>query len=133
MIIDSSALLAMILKEDDGEHFKHAIMAANIRLLSAANYVEIGLRLTYGNDDPLPARKIDGLIEVMKIAIEPVTAEQAKIALSAFRDFGRSKHPAALNYGDCFAYALAQDKRMPLLFKGNDFSQTDVRSAMARH
>jgi ribonuclease VapC len=73
---------------------------------------------------------LDDLIERSGIVIEPVTAEQAKIARLAYRDFGKgSGHPAALNFGDCFSYALARDKREPLLWKGDDFGHTDIRSA----
>ena len=82
-------------------------------------------------NDPVLSRRVDELLEILAIGIEPVTVEQARIARQAYKDFGRgSGHPARLNFGDCFAYALAKDKGQPLLYKGNHFSHTDVRSAL---
>jgi ribonuclease VapC len=81
--------------------------------------------------DPVLSRKLDDLIEKAEITIEPVTAEQAKIARQAYRDFGKgSGHPAGLNFGDCFSYAVARDKREPMLWKGDDFGQTDLGSVI---
>jgi ribonuclease VapC len=85
-----------------------------------------------GSKDPIASRRFDELIEAAQIAIEPVTEAQARIARQAYRDFGKtSGHPAKLNFGDCFSYALAKSKGEPLLFKGQDFSRTDVKSARA--
>ena len=81
--------------------------------------------------NPIASRRLDELIAEAAISIEPVTAEQARIARQAYRDFGKgSRHPAQLNFGDCFAYALAKELREPLLFKGNDFIHTDVVPAV---
>jgi ribonuclease VapC len=81
--------------------------------------------------DAVLSAKLDGLIELAKMVIGPVTVEQAKIARQAYRDYGKgSGHPANLNFGDCFSYALARDKREPILYKGDDFVHTDLRSAV---
>ena len=85
-----------------------------------------------GNRDPVLARRFDELIEEAQIAIVPVTDSQATLARAAYRDFGKgSGHPAALDFGDCFAYALSKELREPLLFKGNDFAKTDIKPALA--
>ncbi len=98
--------------------------------MSAANYLESGI-VTDRADDPRLGRKLDALLVEAAITIEPVTPEQARIARAAHRDFGRgSGSPARLNFGDCFAYALAIDRNEPLLYKGDDFGHTDVRSAL---
>ena len=94
--------------------------------MSAANYVEAAVVID-ASRDPIASRRFDELIAKAEIAIEPVTFEQARVAREAYRDFGRgSGHPAGLNFGDCFAYALAKTCGEPLLFKGEDFSRTDV-------
>lgn len=94
--------------------------------MSAANYVETAMVIDRLNDLST-SRRLDSLLDEIGISIEPVSVGQARIAREAFREFGKgSGHPAQLNFGDCFAYALSRDKREPLLFKGNDFSQTDV-------
>jgi ribonuclease VapC len=85
-----------------------------------------------GSRDPVSSRRLDDLIRAIGIQIEPVTAEQVAIGRAAYRDFGRgSGHPAQLNFGDCFSYALARDLQEPLLFKGEDFARTDITSALA--
>jgi ribonuclease VapC len=96
---------------------------------SAANFVESALVID-GSRDPIASRRFDDLVREAHIAIEPVTEAQARIAREAYRDFGEgSGHPAKLNFGDCFAYALAKTTGEPLLFKGEDFIHTDVISA----
>ncbi len=98
--------------------------------ISAANYVELGAVID-GARDPVASRRVDELIAMAGIGIEPVTGDQARRARDAYRDFGKgSGHPAGLNFGDCFAYALATDLGEPLLFKGTDFALTDVASAL---
>ena len=95
------------------------------------SYVEAGAVID-GGKDPVASRRFDELIEEAQIAIEPVSEAQARIARQAYRDFGKTRgHPAKLNFGDCFSYALAKSKGEPLLFKGRDFSWTDVKSARA--
>jgi ribonuclease VapC len=125
MVIDTSAILAILLQEPEAERFVRAIALASTRLLSAATLLEAGMLVQYrfggnGNSD------LDRLIRVLRIEVAPVTERQAMIAREAHRRFGKGLHPAALNYGDCFAYALALDSGEPLLFKGDDFSHTDV-------
>jgi ribonuclease VapC len=125
MVIDTSALLAILLQEADAESFAKAIASAEPRLLSAANLVEAGIvaEARAGADG---ARDLDLLVVKSKIEVRPVTVEQAELARLAFRKFGKGCHPAGLNFGDCFAYALAKDTGEPLLFKGNDFNHTDI-------
>ena len=104
-------------------------MSAEPKRMSAANYLEAAI-VVDANRNPLLSRRLDDLIVQTEIMAEPVTLEQADIARAAYRDFGRgSGHPAQLNFGDCFAYALAKSMREPLLFKGDDFSHTDVAIA----
>jgi ribonuclease VapC len=96
------------------------------RRMSAANFVETALVID-GSRDPIASRRFDELVKEARIAIEPVTEAQARIAREAYRDFGKgSGHPAKLNFGDCFAYALAKTSGEPLLFKGDDFIHTDI-------
>ena len=98
--------------------------------MSAATYLETAMVIDM-HRDPVLSAVLDELIQDVSIAIEPVTPEQARIARQAYRDYGRgSGHPANLNFGDCFAYALARDKREPLLYKGDGFVHTDLKSAM---
>ena len=129
MIIDSSAVVAMLRREPEADDFSAAIMAAEPRLLSAASYLEIGIVID-GSRDELASQRVDQLIESLEIEIAPVTASQAKLARAAYRRFGKgSGHPAGLNLGDCFSYALAMEIGAPLLFKGADFAATDVMAA----
>jgi len=129
MIVDSSAIVAILKQEPDWKEFLSTLNAANEISISAGTYFEISIVIGRLNN-PIMNRQIDELMEEFSILIEPFTAEQAQIARQAYRDYGRgSGHPANLNFGDCFAYALARVKREPLLFKGDDFAHTDVRSA----
>jgi ribonuclease VapC len=129
VIIDTSALIAILRDEPDARRFATAIEAADTRRVSAASYVEVSAVID-GARDPVASRRVDELLQAAQIVIEPVTEAQARTARAAYRDFGRgSGHPAGLNFGDCFAYALAVAVDEPLLFKGDDFSHTDVRSA----
>lgn len=128
MIIDSSALIAILRSEPDAERFAQAIEAASVRRLSAANFLETAV-VVDGSRDPIASRRLDDLIRVADIRIEPVTEQQVRIAREAYRDFGKGNgHPAQLNFGDCFAYALAKVSGEELLYKGNDFSRTDIVS-----
>jgi ribonuclease VapC len=126
MIIDSSALIAILRDETEAPTFVEAIAAAPDRRISAANFVEAAIVID-GGRDPIASRRFDDLLREAQIVVEPVTESQARIAREAYRDFGRgSGHPAQLNFGDCFAYALAKATGEPLLFKGNDFPHTDI-------
>ncbi len=131
MILDTSALIAILRFEAEAPEFARIIESAAQPCMSAVSYVEAGAVID-GSKDPVASRRFDDLIEEAQIAIEPVTEAQARIARQAYRDFGKtSGHPAKLNFGDCFSYALAKFKGEPLLFKGRDFSWTDVKSARA--
>ena len=128
MIVDTSALVAILRAEQDAERFAMAIEAADVVRLSAASYVELGAVVDQARD-AVASRRLDELLEVARVVIEPLTAVQARVAREAYRDFGRgSGHPAGLNLGDCFSYALAKSVGEPLLFKGSDFTHTDVRT-----
>lgn len=130
MIIDTSALVAILRSEEDAKRYADAIANASARRISAANYVEVAAVMD-SSRDPIASRKFDDLLREARIEIEPLTEAQARIARFAYRDFGRgSKHPARLNFGDCFAYALAKSLNEPLLFKGDDFGHTDIEPAL---
>jgi ribonuclease VapC len=126
VIIDSSALVAIMFAEGDAAIYARAIRAARERRISAVNYVETAV-VVDGRRDPVISRRFDDLLREASIIIEPFDEIQAHVAREAYRDFGRgSGHRARLNFGDCFAYALARCRGEPLLFKGDDFSQTDI-------
>ena len=130
MIVDSSALLAILRDEPESDACATAIAVAPTRRISAANLLEAFI-VVDSNRDPIASRRIDELLTSAGIVIEPVTEEHVRIGRAAYRDFGKgSGHPAQLNFGDCFAYALARASGEPLLFKGSDFAQTDVRPAL---
>lgn len=130
MIIDSSALIAILRDEPEAKDCAQAIEHSTTRRLSAANFVEAAVIID-GSRDPIVSRRFDEFIKLATITIEAVTVAQARIAREAYRDFGKgSGHPARLNFGDCFAYALAKEKGEPLLFKGDDFTKTDIASAL---
>lgn len=129
MIVDTSALIAILRSEPDAAVHAAAIEAAATRRLSAANFVEAAAVIDIAGD-PVASRRFDELLTVAEVSVVPVTENQARIARQAYRDFGMgSGHPAKLNFGDCFAYALAKETGEPLLFKGDDFGHTDVRPA----
>jgi ribonuclease VapC len=129
MILDTSAVVAILRDEPEAPLFARTIEKASDRRISAVNYVEAAAVID-GGQDPIASRRFDELLREAEITVEPVTEAQARIARHAYRDFGKdSGHPAKLNFGDCFAYALAKAKREPLLFKGDDFTHTDVLSA----
>jgi len=130
MIIDASAIIAILRDEPEAPSCAVAIASASSRRISAVNYVEAATVID-GSRDPVASRRFDDLFRAAKLTIEPVTETQARIAREAYRDFGRgSGHPAALNFGDCFAYALAKETGEPILFKGDDFSRTDLTPAL---
>ena len=132
MIVDTSALVAVIAQEADAAIYEQALGEADLVRVSAGTWLETGI-VVDGRRDPVLSRRLQDLVRVSRARIEVVTEEQAQIARAAYRDFGRgSGHPAKLNFGDCFAYALARDTGEPLLYKGDDFAHTDVRSAVPR-
>ncbi len=130
MILDASAIIAILRDEPEAPLYAKAIASAASRRISAVNYVEAAVVID-GSRDPIASRRFDDLFRAAELLIEPVTATQARIAREAYRDFGRSSgHAARLNFGDCFAYALAKSAGEPILFKGDDFTHTDVTSAL---
>jgi ribonuclease VapC len=128
VIVDSSALLAVVLKEPDEERFARALLAAPSLRISAANWVEAAI--VADGKHPAVAARFDDLARFLGLDIVPVSASQAYGARRAWQAFGRGNHAARLNYGDCFAYALAREAGEPLLFKGGDFPQTDIEPAL---
>lgn len=128
MIIDSSAIVALLRREREADAMADLIEEASVRRISAVNYVEAAVVIDRWRD-ALVSRGFDDLLTRTHTIIEAVTPEQALLARQAYRDFGKGRHRAALNLGDCFAYALAKDKGEPLLFKGDDFRKTDVEVA----
>jgi ribonuclease VapC len=130
MIIDTSALLAILRDEPEAAACAEAIQRADGRRLSAVSFAEAATVID-GSRDPVASRGFDDLLREARISIDPVTEAQARMARDAYRDFGRgSGHPAKLNFGDCFSYALAKITDEPLLFKGRDFVHTDVKQAL---
>lgn len=129
MIVDTSALLSVMLHEQDRAQYRDAILAAVRPAISAANWLE-GAIVLERRGDATAAARYEPVCEALGLTIEPVTPAQALLARDAYRAFGRGRHPAALNFGDCFAYALAKERDEPLLFKGDDFARTDVKQAL---
>ncbi len=126
MIVDTSALVALLRDEPEARAFAALLQAAPRRHLSAANYVELAA-VVDGRGDPATSGALDAWLTAWRIEIVPLTVAQARIARDAYRQFGRGTgHGARLNLGDCFAYALARDAAEPLLFKGGDFARTDI-------
>ena len=126
MIIDSSALIAIARDEPDASRYATAVRDAPSRRISAANWLEASIVIDRLND-PVTSAIFESIVTRLKLTIEPVTEAQARIAREAHAKFGRgSGHPARLNFGDCFAYALAKALDEPLLYKGDDFSKTDI-------
>lgn len=126
MIVDTSAIVAVLRDEPRAEVYARLIATSpNVRI-SAGTYMELGVVID-GSRDPVISGAVDRFLEESRIVIEPLTATQARIARTAYQHFGKgSGHPARLNMGDCFAYALARELGEPLLFEGSDFSQTDI-------
>jgi ribonuclease VapC len=130
MILDTSVLIAIVKEEPEAFAFSQAMEMADELYLSAGSFLEASIVVGGFRDSMLSAR-LDEMLEEAEVVIEPFTAEQAQIARQAYRDYGKgSGHRANLNFGDCFSYALARKKREPLLYKGDDFRHTDLRSAV---
>jgi len=130
MVIDSSAIVAVLFNEPDAWKYANAIERAADPHVSVASYLEAAIVI--GNRGDADARcAFEDLFREARIALEPVAIEQILIAREAHRQFGKGRHPAGLNFGDCFSYALAKALNKPLLFKGDDFPQTDVASAIS--
>lgn len=132
MIVDTSAVIAILRQEPDADTYATAIEGASTRRISAANVLEAAVVID-GSRDPIASRRFDDFVREAALLVEPVTEAHVRIAREAYRDFGKgSGHPAKLNFGDCFAYALAKATGEPLLFKGDDFIHTDVPAAITR-
>ena len=129
MIIDTSALIAILFNEVDADLYANALARSEHRLMSAANYLESGI-VVDRQRGAAAGRQLDSLILRAEVKVESVTKEQADIARQAYLDFGKGAHPAGLNFGDCFSYALAKSLGLPLLFKGEDFALTDIESVL---
>jgi len=130
VIIDTSALIAILRDEAEARACANAIAGTKIRRVSAVNYVEAAVVID-GSRNPIASRRFDDLFRQAQLVVEPVTEAQARLAREAYRDFGKgSGHPARLNFGDCFAYALAKAAGEPILFKGDDFRHTDLSAVL---
>ena len=125
MVIDTSALVAVLLDEPDAARIAEAIELASIRLLSSANFLETAIVIESRKGEA-GGRELDLLLYRTTIEVAPVDQDQAEVARQAWRRYGKGRHPAGLNFGDVFAYALAKATGEPLLFKGQDFAQTDI-------
>lgn len=127
MVIDTSALLAMLQREPEADLFSKTIKGESLRLVSAVSVLEAGLVMTGRRGQSVD---LWDLLKDVEAQIIPFDADQTRVALDAFARFGKGRHPAGLNFGDCAAYALAKSRAQSLLFKGNDFSQTDISPAL---
>jgi len=131
MVVDTSALVAILLREPDANRFDRSLAEAPVRLMSAVTRVELSFVIE-GRKREAGRADVERFLNDVHIEIAAVTPQQAEIAIEAFRRFGRGRHRAALNIGDCFSYALAKAIDHPLLFKGDDFIHTDIRPALSR-
>jgi ribonuclease VapC len=132
MVIDTSALMAILLGEPETETFARAIATDKQRLISAFTALETGIVIEAKKGEA-GGRELGLLLQLARIEVVPMTPEHSEIALSAWKNFGKGRHRAGLNIGDCCSYALAKCSGEPLLFKGDDFSKTDIQSACLDH
>jgi ribonuclease VapC len=129
MIVDTSAIVALLYEEPEASVMEESLAAANRTMMSAASIVEAGM-VCEGRGGAPAAARLDALLSRIQVEIVPFSAEHAALAIDGWRRYGKGRHPASLNLGDCFAYALAKSRNEPLLFKGEDFAQTDVKAAI---
>jgi ribonuclease VapC len=129
MILDSSAVLAVVFGEPGFEAFARAVATAPLCRISAASFFEASI-IAESRAGDLGVRQCDSFFRNSRVSVEPVTEDQALLARQAYSDYGKGRHPASLNFGDCFSYALAKALGEPLLFKGDDFRQTDIQPAL---
>jgi ribonuclease VapC len=132
MILDSSALVAILFKEPDAERLAATIRDADTAAIAAPTLLETAI-VAEGRTLPSMAEKLDALMVAIRPEIVPFTAEHASLARDAWRRYGKGRHKAGLNLGDCFSYALAKERRQTLLFKGDDFAATDIEPAIKPH
>jgi len=128
MIVDTSALVAILYREPEAAAFTRLIHDADVCRMSVASHLELSIVIE-SQLGPEGARQAEAFLRRAGVVLEPVTVEQDELARQAFVDYGKGRHPAGLNFGDCFAYALAKATGEPLLFKGADFAQTDIPAA----
>jgi ribonuclease VapC len=128
VILDSSAVVAILRAEPEAPMMAQAVDRAEPCRISAVSYIEAAVVID-SSRDPIASRRFDDFFRESEIVVESVTVRQAEIARQAYRDFGKGRHRAGLNFGDCFAYALAREKGETLLFKGDDFCHTDIEAA----
>jgi ribonuclease VapC len=128
VIVDTSVVIAILKDEPNADALGQVLAKAEFLRMSAVSYVEASV-VVDSNRNPVLSRRLDDFLRDLEIGVEPVTLNQARMAREAYRDFGKGRHRAGLNLGDCFAYALAKEKGEPLFFKGNDFCHTDVEAA----
>jgi len=129
VIVDSSAVLAVLNREPDAEVFQEAMLTAAPCRMSVANLLETSI-VVEGRGGAEAGHELDAFLEYAQVVASPVTVEHLEAARMAWRRFGKGRHPAGLNFGDCFAYALARVADEPLLYKGNDFARTDIPAAL---
>lgn len=129
MIVDTSAIMAILLKEDDAEIFLQALTKGRPCSMSGVSFIELTI-VADRKDNPIPAQLAEEFVRDARISVQPVTTAQIDWARFAHMQYGRGRHRARFNLGDCFAYALAKETGEPLLFKGADFAQTDIRPAI---
>jgi len=129
MIVETSALLAILLQEKEADQFRDAILGSDQCTMSAVSFVEASI-IAESNGGDGSVRQLDAYLRTGGISVAPVTEEQAFVARQAYSDYGKGRHPAGLNLGDCFSYALAKVSGEPLLFKGSDFRKTDITPAV---
>ncbi len=131
MVVDSSALVAIVLRENEGDMFQDLILRQPIAVMSVVSVLETSITLLAKRRDA-DSERLDEILSILVIEQRGVDVRQGDLARQAFSRFGRGRHPAALNFGDCFAYALAKVRDEPLLFKGEDFLKTDITAAWRR-
>ena len=129
MVIDSSAILAVLRNEEESYYFQDVIFSSSECLISAGNALEVSI-VTEAQQGIGARQTAELLLHKIGITVIPFDVEQLQAAQQAFSKYGKGRHPAALNFGDCMAYGLAKVRMLPLLFKGNDFSQTDIAAAV---
>lgn len=129
MVVDSSVLIAILLNEDDAAQYAQKLLDTDQIYISAVSIVEASMVIEYKKGEA-GANKFDELLQLIEPIIIAFDKQQAQLARIAWRKYGKGRHPAKLNFGDCCSYAAAQQNNFPLLFKGNDFSQTDMQSAL---
>ena len=128
MIVDTSALMAILFREEDAERYDRAIAEAPRRRMSVVNFLEAAIVLE-SRSGAAAGHELDAFLEEARVELAPVTPDHAEAARRAWRRFGKGNHPAGLHFGDCFSYALAEATGEPLLFKGRDFAFTDIEAA----